>query len=62
MKAMQALKKGKFNDMQQEPQPDGSVIITLVDRVKDKVYKLRVRDLYGENEQEVDIATGEPIA
>ena len=61
MKGLQALKKGKFNTMQQVWQPDGSVIITLIDNKTDKVYKLRVRDLYGENEQEVDIATGEPI-
>ena len=61
MKGLQALKKGEFNTMNQEWQPDGSVIVTLVDNKTGKVYKFRVIDLYGPNEQEVDIATGRPI-
>lgn len=62
MKPLQKLHKGDFNNMEQEWLPDGSVIITLAKRKERKVYKFRVRDLYGKNEQEVDIATGKPIA
>ncbi|MBA7714550.1 hypothetical protein ES703_123576 [subsurface metagenome] len=61
MKPLQMLKKGDFNDLNQEWQPDGSVIITLAKRGKAKVYRFRVKDLYGKNEQEVDIDTGEPL-
>ena len=42
---------GDFNDMNQEWQPDGSVIITLSRRGEDKSYRFRVKDLYGENEE-----------
>lgn len=60
-KGLKKLYSGDFNSMSQEWQPDGSVIITLSKRGEDKVYRFRVKDLYGENEQEVDIDTGEPI-
>ena len=56
------LHAGAYNTMQQERQPDGSVKITLIDDKSGAVYRLRVRDLYGPNEEEVDYATGEPIA
>jgi len=62
MNGLEKLKTGDFNDMMQEQQPDGSVIITLSKRGEDKVYKFRVRNLYQPDEQEVDIATGKPIA
>lgn len=62
MTAYEALKAGAFNTMQQERQPDGSVKITLIDDKTDEVYRLRVKDLYGPDEEEVDYATGEPIA
>jgi len=42
---------GDFNDMFQEIQPDGSVIITLSKRGEAESYRFRVRDLYGENEE-----------
>ena len=58
MEGLEKLKSGDFNDMSQEWQPDGSVIITLSKRGEDKVYKFRVKDLYGPNEKEVDLATG----
>lgn len=45
------LKAGEFNNMSQEQQDDGSVIVTLVKRGESKVYKFRVKDLYGENEE-----------
>lgn len=59
---LRKLKSGDFNDMSQEQLPDGSQIITLSKRGENKTYRFRVKDLYGENEQEVDIATGKPIA
>ena len=62
MKNIDRLHQGKYNHMHQEGLPDGSVIITLIDDKSGKVYKFRVMDLKGENEQEVDYATGEPIA
>ena len=60
MKPIEKYKEGDFNDTQWEWQPDGSVIITLSKRGEDKVYKFRVKDLYGKNEKEVDIANGKP--
>lgn len=57
MKGLTALRRGKFNDMQQEPQPDGSVIVTLFDRKLNKVYKFRVVDIGTPTEREVEIDT-----
>lgn len=37
--------------MNQEWQPDGSVIITLSKRDNPIIYRLRVKDLYGEHEE-----------
>lgn len=51
MNGLEKLKTGNFNDMSQEQQPDGSVIVTLSKRGEDKVYKFRVRNLYKENEE-----------
>lgn len=51
MNGIQKLKAGDFNDMSQEEQPDGSVIITLSKRGEDKTYRFQVTDLYGENEE-----------
>ena len=62
MNGLEKLRSGDFNYIAQEWQPDGSVIITLSKRGEDKVYKFRVKDLYGKNEQEVNIDTGKPIA
>ena len=62
MEGLKKLKSGDFNDMSQEWQPDGSVIITLSKRGEDKVYKLRVRNLYQPDEEELDVTTGKPIA
>jgi len=62
MEGLQKLKSGDFNYMSQEWQPDGSVIITLSKRGEHKVHRFRVRDLYGPNEEEVNLATGKPIA
>lgn len=62
MEGLKKLKSGDFNSMGQEWQPDGSVIITLSKRSENKTYRFRVRDLYGPNEEELDIDTGKPIA
>lgn len=62
MRGLEKLHLGDFNNMHQERQPDGSVIITLSKRSENKVYRFRVKNLAQKNEQEVDLATGEPIA
>lgn len=51
MSGIEKLKSGDFNDMSQDRQPDGSVIITLVRRGEGKTYRFRVKDLYGEHEE-----------
>lgn len=51
MKGIDKLKAGNFNDMMQEWQPDGTVIITLVKRGEGKTYHFCVRDLYGKEEK-----------
>jgi len=48
------LKTGDFNNMSQEEQPDGSILITLSKRGEGKVYKFKVRDLYGPNEEIIE--------
>lgn len=51
MKGIEKLKTGNFNDMLQEWQDDGTVIITLSKRGEGKVYVFHVYDLYGKNEE-----------
>ena len=51
MAGIQKLKTGDFNTMNQEWQPDGSVIITLVKRGEGKVYRFQVKNLYKEDEE-----------
>lgn len=62
MRNLKRLHKGEFNTMNQEWQPDGSVIVTLVDNKTNQSCKFRVQNLYRHDEKEVDIDTGEPIA
>ncbi len=50
-KGLEKLYNGDFNNMLQEIQPDGSVIVTLSKRGEKDSYRFRVMDLYGENEQ-----------
>ena len=60
---LRKLYTGDFNDMQQEGQPDGSVIITLSKRGEHKAYRFKVKDLYGEHEEVLEhkvIPTGPP--
>jgi len=51
MNGIDKLKAGKFNDMSQEWQDDGSVIITLSKRGEGKTYRFCVKDLYGKKEK-----------
>lgn len=51
MNGIDKLKTGNFNDMSQDWQPDGSVIITLSKRSEGKIYRFCVKDLYGEKEE-----------
>ena len=51
MKGIENLKSGDFNDMSQEEQPDGSILITLSKRDENKVYKFKVKNLYKKNEK-----------
>ena len=60
MEGLEKLKTGDFNSMVQEHLPDGSVIITLSSRKYPEVHRFRVRDLYGPNEEVVDVDTGRP--
>ena len=55
---LEKLKSGDFNNMFQQWQPDGSVIITLTSRKWEGQERFRVQDLYGENECLLDLETG----
>jgi len=63
-KGLEKLKSGDFNNMNQEWQPDGSVIITLSSRKYPEVYRFQVRDLYGSNEEVLweEIKGGEEVS
>ena len=54
MEALKKLKTGDFTNMKQDLQPDGSVIITLSSHKYPEVYRFRVRDLYGPNEEVIE--------
>jgi len=54
MRGIDKLKLGDFNDLSQERQEDGSVIVTLSKRGEGKSYRFRVIDLYGEHEEILD--------
>ena len=51
MNGLDKLYLGDFNEMHQDWQPDGSVIITLTKRGEGKSYRFHVKDLYSENEE-----------
>ena len=51
MIGLKKLYSGDFNDMTQQKQPDGSVVITLSKRGEKVAYRFRVKDLYGPNEE-----------
>lgn len=48
---LRKLYTGDFNQMMQEEEPDGSIIITLTDDNDTKSYRFRVRNLYEEDEE-----------
>jgi len=62
MKPLKMYHKGQFNDINQKWLDDGTVILTLYRRKSNKYHKIRVKNLYKPNEEEVDIDTGKPIA
>jgi len=51
MEGLTKLYLGDFNNLSQEKQPDGSVIITLTKHSENKIYRFRVKDLYGKGEE-----------
>ena len=60
MTGIEKLKSGDFNNMSQEEQADGSVVITLSSRKYPEIYRFRVKDLYGENEEVLEEEIIEP--
>lgn len=50
MNVRERLARGDFNDMSQEPQPDGSVLVTLTRRGDPHVYRMWVKNLYTKKE------------
>lgn len=65
MAVIEKLKTGDFNVMNQDWQPDGTVVITLTKRCDSRIYKMQVKDLYGENEEvlweSIDQGTGHTL-
>jgi hypothetical protein len=57
---LKKMRAGDFNYQGFEWQGDGSVVITLTSRHYPEVYRLRVRDLYGPNEEVIDEEVVEP--
>ena len=51
MEGLKKLYSGDFNDISQEWQPDGSVIITLSKRDEYKSYRFKIKNLYEEKEE-----------
>lgn len=45
------LRTGDWNNMSQEEQPDGSILVTLSSRKYPEIYRFKVKDLYGPNEE-----------
>lgn len=53
MTGIEKLKTGDFNHMRQTDRVDDEVTVTLSKRGEGKIYRFRVKDLYGENEEVV---------
>ena len=51
MEGLRKLYLGEFNTINQESQPDGSIIITLCKDNEGKTYRFKVKNLYGEHEE-----------
>jgi hypothetical protein len=50
MTVRERLARGDFNDMTQERQPDGSVLVTLTKRGDPAIYRMKVKNLYTKDE------------
>lgn len=50
MTVRERLAKGEFNNMSQERQPDGSILVTLTKRGEHRVYRMWVKGLYTKDE------------
>lgn len=61
MEGLEKLKAGDFNSVSWDWQPDGTVIVTMAKRGEDTVCRFRVRGLYSDEEQLLDLETGEPL-
>jgi len=53
MVVREKLAKGDFNNMSQEPQPDGTLLVTLTKRRDNHVYRMWVKDLYKRKREKV---------
>ena len=51
MEGLDKLYLGDFNYMSQEHDAEGNTIVTLSKDGEDKVYRFKVKDLYGEHEE-----------
>jgi hypothetical protein len=58
---LRRLKTGDFNSLSGEKHPDGSEVITLSSEKYPDIYRFTVRNLYQENEEVLDNATGKFI-
>ena len=56
---LKKLKQGDFNEMSQERQPDGSVLITLTSTSYPEIYRFQVKNLYQEDEEVWDDDKGD---
>jgi len=61
LEGLRVLREGPVNEIGQLPLDDGTVIVDLESRKLGKRWRFRVRDLYGPNEEVVDVDTGKPI-
>ena len=52
---LKRLRSGNFNSRRMEHLDDGTVIITLHDRKEGKTWRFRVRDLYGPDEEVLEV-------
>ena len=50
-KVRDKLQDGDFNTMNQEEQPNGSIVVKLIKRGDSHIYMMKVKDLYGEHEE-----------
>lgn len=51
MVVLERLKSGNFNIISQKEETDGSLTITLTKRGDNHIYRMKVKNLYGENEE-----------